>query len=294
LDVTFYGVRGSTPCGCDANRRYGGNTSCVVVRAEGHAPFVFDLGTGLRFFGETQPLDGSFRGTTFVTHLHWDHVQGLPFFVPVLRPGASMTIFGPRPEDGRTLREAFDGLMSPPYFPVTVADLPGDIRFEGLEEGWFEVDGARVLARAVPHTGLTYGFRLEVGGAAVAYISDHQQPHDGSFAIPPGVQELVAGADLLIHDAQYTPEEFERKRTWGHCTPEYAVEIARQGGVRTLALFHHDPAHDDDFLDALAASQPRHAHGPKVIVAAEGMRLQLRPAAAGAASARSAAISPGS
>jgi phosphoribosyl 1,2-cyclic phosphodiesterase len=292
LEVTFYGVRGSTPCGCDSNRRYGGNTSCVVVEATGHAPFVFDMGTGLRFFGETQPLDGSFRANLFLSHLHWDHVQGLPFFVPVLKPGAAMTIYGPQPEDGRTLRDAFDGLMSPPYFPVTVADLPGDVGFVGLEEGWLDVDGARVLARAVPHTGLTHGYRLEVGGVVIAYIPDHQQPQDGSFTIAPGVLELVSGADLLIHDAQYTPEEFERKSTWGHCTPAYASEIARRGGVRTLALFHHDPAHDDDFLDALAARESKRNHGVEVIVAAEGMRLQLRNTAAGGASARRAAVSP--
>jgi phosphoribosyl 1,2-cyclic phosphodiesterase len=293
LDVTFYGVRGSTPCGCEANRRYGGNTSCVVVEAAGHDPILLDMGTGMRFFGETQPWDGSFRGTTLVTHLHWDHVQGLPFFVPVLRPGASMTIYGPKPEDGRSLRDVFDGLMSPPYFPVTVADLPGEIRFEGVEEGWFEASGARVLARAVPHTGLTFGFRLELNGLVIAYIPDHQQPHDGSFDIAEGVLELVTGADLLVHDAQYTPEEFDRKRTWGHCTSEYAVAVATAGRVRKLALFHHDPAHDDTFLDDLARQQAAAAPGTlEVIVAAEGMRLTLGAAAAGGASARRAAVSP--
>jgi phosphoribosyl 1,2-cyclic phosphodiesterase len=296
LDVTFYGVRGSTPCGCDANRRYGGNTSCVAVEVPGRAPFLFDMGTGMRFFGETQPMDGSFRGTTLVTHLHWDHVQGLPFFVPVLRPGAAMTIYGPQPEDGRSLRDVFDGLMSPPYFPVTVADLPGEIRFEGVEEGWFEVGEARVLARAVPHTGLTYGFRLEMAGQTVVYIPDHQQPHDGGFEVADGVLELVHDADLLIHDAQYTPEEFERKRTWGHCTPDYALEVARRGGVRTLALFHHDPAHDDQFLDELAAraAAEGRASSVEVVVAAEGMRLNLGAAVAGGASVRQAAIAPSS
>jgi phosphoribosyl 1,2-cyclic phosphodiesterase len=204
-----------------------------------------------------------------------------------------MTIYGPKPEDGRSLRDVFDGLMSPPYFPVTVADLPGEIRFEGVEEGWFEASGARVLARAVPHTGLTFGFRLELNGLVIAYIPDHQQPHDGSFDIAEGVLELVTGADLLVHDAQYTPEEFDRKRTWGHCTSEYAVAVATAGRVRKLALFHHDPAHDDTFLDGLARQQAAAAPGTlEVIVAAEGMRLTLGAAAAGGASARRAAVSP--
>jgi phosphoribosyl 1,2-cyclic phosphodiesterase len=294
VDVTFFGVRGSTPCGCDANRRYGGNTSCVAVSVPGRPPFVFDLGTGLRFFGDTQPQDGSFRGVAFVTHLHWDHVQGLPFFVPVLRPGAAMTIYGPQPDDGRTLAEAFDGFMQPPYFPVTAADLPGDIRFEGVPEGWFAVGDARVLARVVPHTGLTYGFRLEVAGSSVVYVPDHQQPPDGSVEVPEAVLELAAGADLLIHDAQYTPEEFERKSTWGHCTAQYAYEVARRAGVKRLALFHHDPAHDDDHLDALApeAAAWGRADGIEVVVAAEGLRLHLGAASAGGGSVRRAAVSP--
>ena len=131
MNVTFYGVRGSTPCPCASNTRYGGNTACVALEAAGCDPIVLDLGTGLRFFGETQPNDGSFRGHALVTHLHWDHVQGLPFFTPVNRPGAALDIYGP-PQDGMSLEEAFGEFMRPPYFPVRVADLAGDIRFLSL------------------------------------------------------------------------------------------------------------------------------------------------------------------
>ena len=122
MNVTFYGVRGSTPCPCEANRRYGANTACVALEVPGEDPIVFDIGTGLRFWGETLPTDGSFRGTALVTHMHWDHVQGLPFFVPVDRPGARLDIYGPTQDEG-SLAEVFNDLMKPPYFPVRAAEL---------------------------------------------------------------------------------------------------------------------------------------------------------------------------
>ena len=119
LNVSFFGVRGSTPCPCDENRRYGGNTSCVQLDAPGHDPIVLDLGTGLRQLGQTLPADGSFRGSALVTHMHWDHVQGLPFFAPILAPGAQLDIFGP-PQEAGSLAEAFHQFVRPPFFPVTV------------------------------------------------------------------------------------------------------------------------------------------------------------------------------
>ena len=125
LNVTFYGVRGSTPCPCDANRRYGGNTACVAVEAPGFDPIVLDLGTGLRYWGDMLPTDGSFRGSALITHLHWDHVQGLPFFVPIDRPGARLDVYGPV-QDGVTLEEAFEEFMRPPYFPVRFTELRGE------------------------------------------------------------------------------------------------------------------------------------------------------------------------
>src|SRR5437879_4111372 len=131
LRVTFYGVRGSTPCPCEANRRYGGNTACVALEVPGEDPIVFDIGTGLRFWGEKLPQDGSFHGTALVTHLHWDHVQGLPFFVPIDRPGATFDVYGPTPDEC-SWGEGFHVFMRPPYFPVTPFDLRGDIRFHDL------------------------------------------------------------------------------------------------------------------------------------------------------------------
>jgi len=278
LNVTFYGVRGSTPCPCHGNQRYGGNTACVALEAPGCDPIVLDLGTGLRFFGETLPLDGSFRAHALVTHLHWDHVQGLPFFTPVHIPGSRFDIYGPMQENGLEMDEAFEEFMRPPYFPVRVADLAGDIAFHSLAEGDHAIGDAKVRVRNVPHVGPTVGYRVELRGHTVVYISDHQQPLDGGFDIAPQVLELCDGADLLIHDAQYTPEEFVMKAHWGHCTVDYALHIANEAGVRRLALFHHDPGHDDAFLDrVLRETQEKAASGTveEVLAASEGLTLHF-------------------
>jgi phosphoribosyl 1,2-cyclic phosphodiesterase len=277
LDVTFYGVRGSTPCACDENRRYGGNTSCVVLRSPGADPILLDLGTGLRFFGLDHPVDVPLRAHALVTHLHWDHVQGLPFCPPLLAPGAELTVYGPA--DGeRSFGEAFDQLMAPPYFPVRAHQLSGDIRFTSLQPGVHHIAGAKVTVARVPHTGETFGYRVERDGVAVVYVSDHQQPVDDPTHVHPDVLALCHGADLLIHDAQYTPEEFLLRSDWGHCTVDYAVRVAAQAGVRSLALFHHDPSHDDESLDLLtlaAAEVGRTLNVPEVFAAAEGQRITI-------------------
>lgn len=277
LSVTFWGVRGSTPCPCDANRRYGGNTACVVLESPGSDPIVLDLGTGLRFWGDTQPHDGTFAAHALVTHLHFDHVQGLPFLAPADRPGARLDVYGPTPE-GCTLAEAFEGFIRPPYFPITWADLRGSYRFHELDDSDVVVGDAKVTARPVPHVGLTNGYRVDLGGATVTYVSDHQMPQDGSFDIAPSVLELADGCDLLVHDAQYTPEEFAVRAHWGHCTVEYAVHVAVEAGARRLALFHHDPSHGDDLVDELLERAldrvPSQSH-LEIHAAAEGTTLVL-------------------
>ena len=251
MKVTCHGVRGSTPCHGEEIARSGGNTSCVSRDIPGHDPILFDLGTGLRYFGQTLPVDEPFRGTCLLSHLHWDHIQGLPFFKPFLRPGANVTIYAPVQPGDITVADVFADTIKPPLFPIHFSMFPGMVDLHEVTDDQFVVGDAKVMTRLIPHVGHTVGYRVEWEGRSVVYMSDHQMPADGSHSAWPGVLELCQGADLLIHDAQYTPEEFETKRDWGHCTPEYAVWLAATCGVKRLALFHHDPAHDDDELDQI-------------------------------------------
>lgn len=276
MELTFYGVRGSCPCPSPANLRYGGNTACVALTSPGEAPIVFDLGTGLRAFGETQPLDGSFAGTALVTHIHWDHVQGLPFFPPADRHGARFDIYGPQQDDG-SLQAMFDDLMRPPYFPVTVADLRGEFHFHEVLKDDLRIGRARVAVRPVPHVGPTVGYRVDSGGRTVTYISDHQAPPDLT-GVAEAVLELASGADVLVHDAQFTRDEFAEKSHWGHCTVDYALHVAREAGVGRLVLFHHDPSHADACMDlilAAARSESARSGGPEVLAAYEGLTLEV-------------------
>lgn len=276
MDITFYGVRGSTPCAGESTSRYGGNTASIVIQSEGFDPLLLDLGTGLRYFGAGQGAGAQLHAHALVTHLHWDHVQGLPFCQPLLVSGSTLSVFGPA-HDGVGFDEAFDNLMRPPFFPVTRQDLPGDISFVTIDEGIHEIAGAKVTAREVPHTDTTFGYRIEREGFSIAYVSDHQEPSDGN-SIAPEVLELCRGVDVLIHDAQYTPEEFALKPSWGHCTVGYALRVAASADVGQLVLFHHDPSHDDEMLDQLLADARRVGRElgvDSIISAFEGLTITL-------------------
>ena len=275
MKVTFYGVRGSTPSPTGLNARYGGNTSCVVVDIAGEDPIIFDLGTGLQAWGKTQPLDGTFSATALVTHFHFDHVQGLPFLAAADRPGSRLDVYGPG-DTGTTVKDLFTGFVRPPYFPVGLDQLRGRYGLHDILNDDFAVGSAKVKARAVPHVGLTVGYRVDCGGASVAYISDHQAPFD-LVGVDENVLELCDGADLVIHDAQYLPQDWEAKGHWGHCTVDYAIDVAIASGAKALALFHHDPSRTDTEVDKLATeARCRGAkHGVEVFAAAEGLSIDL-------------------
>ncbi|CAN5599598.1 MBL fold metallo-hydrolase [soil metagenome] len=277
MQVTFFGVRGSTPCNGDEIVRYGGNTSCVALHADGENPLFFDLGTGARYLGAELARQGIFHGTCLLSHLHWDHMQGLPFFSPLLRDGSTLDLYAPAQDDGRTVQEVIARVICPPVFPVTIDELPGSVRFHDTADDEFHIGGLKVTSRLVPHVGPTLGYRVEFGGRSVAYLSDHQQPHDGSFAVSDGARELVEGVDLLIHDAQYTPPEFAAKSTWGHCTVDYALWLAQHCHVGKLALYHHDPTRTDVALDEAARCAKAFAEerGFEAIVAAEGLTVDV-------------------
>jgi len=296
--------------------RYGGATACVAIDPDDDsAPIVLDLGTGARRLGErwltnffssgARPGDLPIAAVfglddapsaelphpvpqpdpvldlnVFATHLHFDHIQGLPFFGPVLRPDTRLSIYGPR-QPGTSLSEVFADFIRPPYFPVPLGELPAELCFFEVGDGEVQLGSTRVKIREVPHVGLTVGYRIETDGVSIAYVSDHQAPaEDGAvrWTVSESVLELCDGADLLIHDAQYTDEEFSVKAHWGHSTWAYALHVAREAGVRRLALFHHDPTRDDAALDELArvAGDSFLASTLEaVIVAAEGSSVEL-------------------
>jgi phosphoribosyl 1,2-cyclic phosphodiesterase len=273
--ITFHGVRGSTPCHGDDIARYGGNTSCVSVAAPGEDPLLFDLGTGVRYFGLGHPKDEPFRGVCLLSHLHWDHVQGLPFFGPLLRDDSELVVYAPVQSCGKGAAEVLAETICPPLFPIGLEGLPGRVDVREVRPQ-FQVGGYDVASAAVPHVGAACGYRVTHGGRSVAYVSDHQQPINGA-RIDDGVRALCDGVDLLIHDAQYTPAEFAKKRDWGHCTIEYAVWLAGEVGARRLALFHHDPTHDDEMIDRMAASAAAcgQEKGVEVFAAFEGLVVDL-------------------
>lgn len=274
--VTFFGVRGSTPISAPTHVGFGGNTCCAVIDIPDEKPIILDMGSGL--FAYSRSLgDCALEATVLLTHLHWDHVAGLPFFSPVLCPGGSLDIYGP-PDAGLTLEGAIRTLIRPPFFPVTIDDFAGDLRMHDLWCDALQVSTAKVWARPVPHTSATSGYRVEVGGKTVVYIPDHQQPIDDSTKVADTVLELCDGADLLIHDGQYPQALFDQRAHWGHSTPDYAVEVARQSGVSSLALFSHDPLHTDEQLvgiEQYAQDLGEKAGLSQVFSAREGVRISL-------------------
>jgi len=274
LKVTFYGVRGSFPCPSPATARYGGNTASVCVERRGAPPILLDMGTGVHRLAADHP-ESPFVAAALVTHLHLDHVQGLPFFAPMQRSSTQLDVYAPKRTEG-SLAGAFADLVREPYCPFTLDDLPAVLRFHEVIDDDFELWGATVKARPVPHAGSTLGYRIEWDGTVVAYVSDHQAP-EGLSTVADEVLELCDGADLLIHEAQYTSDELELKWSWGHCTPGYALHVAREAGVHRLSLFHHDPSRSDDELDRMVRELRGAADrsGIELSAAAEGQAMVL-------------------
>lgn len=273
------GARGSTPTPGVAFARYGGHTSCVALAHDGEPPsVVLDAGTGIRAIGEL--LGGEpFHGTVLVSHLHWDHVQGLPFFGAGDCEGAEVDV--PIPEQGDAL-EVMSRVMSPPHFPISPTALRGRWNFAGLEEGVRTIGGFEVLAREIPHKGgRTYGFRVSDKSGAVAYLSDHAPAllgggPDGWGPYHPAAIDLARGVDVLFHDAQCTAAELPSRLYLGHSAADYGVELARRAGARRVLLFHHDPARTDVEVDAMVASFASDA--VEVGAAREGMVVDVAAA----------------
>jgi ribonuclease BN (tRNA processing enzyme) len=252
----------------------------VIVEVGSDPPIILDLGSGLRPLGleldASGACDDGVELVAFLSHLHWDHIIGLPFFTTAPHPATTLNVYGPPQADG-SLHDLFDRVLHPPFFPINVRELNGCVQFNEALDDTVTVGRAKVTVRKVPHVGTTLGFRIEADGASVAFVSDHQQPENRSH-VAPGVLELCDGADLVIHDSQYTEEEFVQKALWGHSTIAYAVHVASEAGARQLALFHHDPLHVDDDIDRLlgeARALDEAAGLERVLAASEGLSLEV-------------------
>lgn len=287
MQVRYWGTRGSIATPGPATLRYGGNTSCVEVRSDSGALILIDCGTGAHALGQALREQGqTCSGHILISHTHWDHIQGLPFFAPLFVPGNVWHIYGPRGL-GQSLREVLAGQMEYAYFPVALNAFAAEVHYHEVVEGGFMIDDVRIATHYLNHPALTVGYRIEADGASVVYASDHE-PNSAEagcgHAAPPEAGdaehvEFLRDADLVIHDAQYTAEEYPAKIGWGHSTIEYVVDVAVAANVRQVALFHHDPARNDAAVESLlAAARARAAAAGSDLVitaAAEGESIEL-------------------
>ena len=296
MRVRFWGTRGSIAVPGPGTVGFGGNTSCVEVTTRGGGCFIFDCGTGARPLGGKLVAQAStpISATILLSHTHWDHIQGFPFFAPLFIPGSRITVCGPQ-ETGRSLRDVLSGQMDFTYFPLEIGQCPATITFRELGEGTHEIDGVRIVAQYLHHPAMTLGYRLEADGAAVVYACDHEPFSETLWHDNPAVSRtesivhegdrrharFMADADMVIHDAQYTPEEYPSKKNWGHSTFEYAVGLAAAADVPHLVLTHHDPAHDDAFVEKIEARARGYADelgsAVQVSCAFEGLELAVEP-----------------
>jgi phosphoribosyl 1,2-cyclic phosphodiesterase len=273
--VRFWGTRGSIPTPGQRTVRYGGNTACVEVRDATGALLVLDAGTGLRELGLAlgQKTNGALSFDLFLSHLHWDHIQGIPFFRPAYDARTSMRIHAP--DHGRPLRDLLGMGMDDPFFPVDLDALPAHIEMDAMPDGQERKSGPFVVrAATLFHPAPTLGYRVEADGRSLVYATDTEDPFSGK---DDPVIALAQGVDCLIHDAQYRDDDY--KKGWGHSTIASAVDVAVRAGVRRLVLYHHDPDRSDDALDVIGkeaqALARERSSAVEVMVAYEGMELTI-------------------
>lgn len=274
--VKFWGVRGSIPCPGAETVRYGGNTTCVEMLIGGER-LVFDSGTGIRILGESLLPLMPVQGHIFFSHTHWDHIQGFPFFAPAFMSGNTFKIYGVPTANGVTIKQRLHDQMLHPNFPVPLQIMQGDLQFYDLEiDKDIRLGEIRIEMRCLNHPGGSVGYRVEWRDRVVVFVTDTEHLPD---QLDKNVLHLAHQADVLIIDATYTDQEYydpvHSRRGWGHSTWQEAVKIAHQAQVKQLILFHHDPSHNDDFLDAIA--EEAMLAFPATLIAREGMSLELLP-----------------
>jgi len=285
--VQFWGTRGSIAKPGPTTARYGGNTSCIEVRSSRGTLVVIDCGTGGHSLAQQLISGGAkhLRGNILISHTHWDHIQGIPFFGPLFVRGNEWDIYGPKGVC-ESFREALAGQMQYTYFPVTLDQCEAEIRYHDLVEGAFEIEDIKVSARYLNHPAVTLGYRLQVDDAILVYACDHE-PYARMLALGDGEitgqdlqhAEFIEDADLLIHDAQYTAEEYPEKVGWGHSPVEYVVKLAQYARVKRVALTHHDPLRDDDAIERMIAIVRQCSSPVDIFAAFEEQVVEVAPCA---------------
>jgi len=289
--LKFWGVRGSIPVPGPSTVRYGGNTSCIEIRADGEL-IVLDAGSGIRGLGLA--LENEFGSrpinlTLLITHMHWDHIQGFPFFVPAYNDKNQLDVFG-YDGAGSDLREILKGQMATPFFPVALYDLPGKINIQKLDLMDFKIGSVRVRSRFMNHPGICVGYRIFTSKGSIAYLPDHE-PYDAfklhsakSHLLSPeqtqkrareeraDLVKFLQGSDILILDTQYTDDEYQAHVGWGHGSLTSAVALSLDASVRKLVLFHHDPTHDDQKVDEMVQTARKIAAKSESYLEVEGAR----------------------
>lgn len=305
MKIRFWGVRGSTPSPGAITQKYGGNTACIELRVGSTGRLIIiDAGSGIRTLGNVlmanESANGPIKTDIFLSHTHWDHIMGYPFFTPIYVPTTEVKIYGPVTFEDDPLEDVVGGQMKYRYFPINVGELSSNIEYIRLKEDPF-IDlgeGLHLSTKLLNHPITSLGYRFEYNGKVVCtcydtepfrnlFVTDTEDPsYDEVMALEGEevsaeqnmvVEQFFAGADLLIHDAQYTEEEYTNRVNWGHTSMEYAIAAANRAGVKKLALFHHDPDRTDEQLDELAKTycEPGRYGDTEVCFAREGMVVEL-------------------
>ena len=306
MKVRFWGVRGSIPCPSPTTQKYGGNSACIELRfGEEERLIIIDAGSGIRDLGthllKNDLPKGPINTSIFLSHTHWDHIMGFPYFTPIYIPGTTLKVYGPVTFEDDPLEDVVGGQMKYRYFPVNMGELASAIEYVRLSEspGIDLGDGLTVVTKLINHPITALGYRFEYSGKKICTCYDHE-PYRNLFITDPAhpdydeamavegeevakeqnmmLEQFYAGADLLVHDCQYTEQEYKNGKTgWGHSTFEFAIESARRAGVKRLAMFHHDPERTDSQIDEMAKEycQPGKYGELEVFFAKEGEVLTL-------------------
>lgn len=251
FEILFYGTRGSISVPEEGYIKYGGNTSCIKVIVDGEL-IIFDAGTGIRKLG-LDLEESAAKGSILISHTHWDHIQGFPFFMTAYNPKSIIYIYGPGGMD-MTMKDIFKGQFEANYFPISLDEVYGKLNFIDLVEQEFMINRIKITTAYLMHPGITLAYRLEFRGKTLVYATDNEvltDKNSGSIEQNTGFLNIIKDADILITDSQYTDEEYYQKKNWGHSSLSSVIEAASISGVKRLVLFHHDPMHSDEIMDSM-------------------------------------------